>query len=152
MILHDIEDLLRPSVESLGCEWWGCEFMQQGHHGFLRIYIDKVSGIGIEDCERVSRQAGALLDVHDVIPGKYRLEISSPGIPRPLFYPEQYQRYIGQEIQVKLNRSVAGKRKMIGHIDSIQEDSVILNVQGESQALLFSNIVKASLTVERGEA
>lgn len=143
----DIEELLRGSVESLGCEWWGCEFSQQGRHGFLRIYIDKPQGIAIEDCEQVSRQVSALLDVNDLIPGEYRLEISSPGIPRPLFYPEQYQRYIGQMVQLKLSRAVDGQRKIPGVIVSVQEDSVTLSVNETSQTFLFSNIVKASLTV-----
>lgn len=147
MMRSDIEDLLRGSVESLGCEWWGCEFSQQGQHGFLRIYIDKPEGIAIDDCERVSRQVSALLDVNDAIPGQYRLEISSPGIPRPLFYLEQYQRYIGHMVQLKLSRAVDGRRKILGLIVAVQEDSVTLSVDETSQTFLFSNIVKAILTV-----
>jgi ribosome maturation factor RimP len=152
MIQRDIEELLRPSVESLDCEWWGLEFNQQSRHSFLRIYIDKAQGVGIDDCERVSRQVSALLDVHDLIPGEYRLEISSPGIPRPLFYPEQYQRYVGQSVALKLSRPVLNKRKIEGVIVSVNESAVTLHVDLEPQEFLFSNIVKASLTVERGEA
>jgi len=147
MIRRDIEALLKEPVESLDCEWWGSEFSQQGRHGFLRIYIDKNQGVAIEDCERVSRQVSALLDVHDLIPGEYRLEISSPGIPRPLFYLEQYQRYIGQMVQIRLNRPIEGKRKIQGVIVGVQDDSITLTVDETPQLFLFSNITKASLTV-----
>jgi ribosome maturation factor RimP len=147
MIRRDIEALLKGPVESLGCEWWGCEFSQHGRHGFLRIYIDKSEGIAIEDCERVSRQVSALLDVHDLIPGEYRLEISSPGIPRPLFYLEQYSKYMGQMVQIKFNRPIEGKRKIQGLIAGVQDESITLTVDEKSQSFLFSNITKASLTV-----
>ena len=152
MIQRDIEELLRPTIESMSCEWWGCEFTQQGRHGFLRSYIDKPEGIGIDDCQQVSRQVSALLDVHDLIPGEYRLEISSPGIPRSLFYPDQYQRYIGQMVQIRLSRPIAGKRKMLGTIVSSNEHAVTLTIDETPHEFLFSNIVKAILTVERGEA
>jgi ribosome maturation factor RimP len=152
MIQHDIEALLRPSVASLGCEWWGCEFGQQGRNAFLRIYIDKSSGVGIDDCEQVSRQVSALLDVHDVIPGEYRLEISSPGIPRPLFYPEQFQRYLGDTVQLKLSQPLAGRRKLSGVILAANESTLTLSIEDQPQEFLFSNIIKANLTVERGGA
>ena len=89
----------------------------------------------------------ALLDVEDPIHGNYSLEVSSPGIPRPLFKSWQYQRYIGNEVQVKTFKPVAGKRKFTGTIVSVSESSLVLNVNNEDQELLFSNIVKASLTV-----
>ena len=152
MIQRDIEELLRPSIVSLGCEWWGCEFVQQGRHGLLRVYIDKPEGVGIDDCQQVSRQVSALLDVHDLIPGQYRLEISSPGIPRPLFYPAQYQRYVGQMVQIKVARPIAGQRKMTGAIFSVKDDTLTLTINEVHHEFLFSNIVKAILTVERGEA
>ena len=152
MIQHDIEHLLRPSVISMGCEWWGCEFGQQGRHAFLRIYIDKSPRVGIEDCEQVSRQVSALLDVHDIIPGEYRLEISSPGIPRPLFYPEQFQRYVGHTVQLKLNQPIAGRRKLSGVIVAASDTLLTLAVEDEQHEFLFSNIIKANLTVDGGGA
>ena len=152
MIQDDIEHLLRPSVSSLGCEWWGCEYGQQGRHAFLRIYIDKSSGVGIDDCEQVSRQVSALLDVHDLIPGEYRLEVSSPGIPRPLFYPDQYSRYLGQAVQLRLNQPFANQRKWRGVILAADATKLSLTVGDAVQEFLFSNIIKANLTDERGGA
>ncbi|CEG58814.1 ribosome maturation factor RimP [Legionella fallonii] len=147
MMQDELVQLLSPIVNDMGYELWGCEYLSQGKHSLLRIYIDKPDGIGIEDCQAVSKQVSALLDVEDPIPGNYNLEISSPGIPRPLFNHEQYQRYLGQAVQVKTFKPVNGKRKMSGIIVSANESTVVLDINGEHQELLFSNIVKANLTV-----
>lgn len=147
MIQDELEHLLAPTINDMGYELWGCEYLSQGRHSLLRIYIDKADGIGIGDCEAVSHQVSALLDVEDPISGNYSLEVSSPGIPRPLFKSWQYERYIGHEIQVKTFKPVEGKRKLIGTIVSVSESSLVLNINNEDQELLFSNIVKASLTV-----
>jgi ribosome maturation factor RimP len=147
MMQDELIHLLLPTINEMGYELWGCEHLAQGKHSLLRIYIDSPDGIGIEDCHKVSKQVSALLDVEDPIPGNYSLEISSPGIPRPLFSSEQYQRYIGQEVQIKTFKPVSGKRKLLGTIVSANESSIILNINNEHQELLFSNIVKASLTI-----
>ncbi len=145
MIQNEIEDLIMPSIAAMGYELWGCEYLSQGKHSLLRIYIDKDDGIGVEDCERVSHQVSALLDVEDPIQGNYSLEVSSPGIPRPLFRHEQYLRYMGQNVQIKLYKPVSGKRKFVGSIVAVDENSVKLNMGHEQQDFLFSNIVKANL-------
>lgn len=147
MIQDELEQLLAPTVNDMGYEFWGCEYLAQGKHSLLRIYIDKAEGIGIEDCQDVSHQVSALLDVEDPIPGNYSLEVSSPGIPRPLFKGWQYLRYLGQPVQVKTFKPVNKKRKILGTIVSVSDNSVVLNIDGEEHELLFSNIVKAYLTV-----
>ena len=148
MIQDEIEQLLRPMVNSMGYELWGCEYLAQGKHSLLRVYIDKDDGIGIEDCEQVSRQVSAILDVEDPIPGNYSLEVSSPGIPRPMFRSWQYQRYIGHEAHIKLFKPVASTRKFTGIIISANEDTLVLDIGGTQQDFIFSNIVKANLTAE----
>jgi ribosome maturation factor RimP len=145
MIKDEIVRLLKPTVESMGYELWGCEYLSQGKHSLLRVYIDKADGIGIEDCEQISHQVSALLDVEDPIPGNYRLEVSSPGIPRPMFYNWQYQRYIGHKVHIKLYKPVAGQRKFTGFIAAADETTLVLDIDGMQQAFLFSNIVKANL-------
>lgn len=147
MIQDELEHLLAPTISDMGYELWGCEYLSQGRHSLLRIYIDKANGIGIEDCEAVSHQVSALLDVEDPISGNYSLEVSSPGIPRPLFKSWQYQRYIGHEAQVKTFKPMDGKRKLVGTIVSASDHTLVLNINNEDQELLFSNIVKANLTV-----
>jgi len=148
MLQDEIEQLLKPTIEGQGYELWGCEYLAQGKHSLLRIYIDKAEGIGITDCELISRQVSALLDVEDPVPGNYSLEVSSPGIPRPLFHARHYERYIGQEAHIKLFKPVDGKRKYVGHIVSANEGTLVLKVDGTQKDFLFSNIVKANLTVE----
>ncbi|PJD95344.1 MAG: ribosome maturation factor RimP [Legionella sp.] len=147
MIRDELVTLLLPTVNSMGYELWGCEYLSQGKHALLRIYIDKEDGISIDDCQLVSRQISAVLDVEDPISGNYSLEISSPGIPKPLFYSWQYQRYIGQEVDVKVFKPVNGKRKLKGMIVSASDNSVVLDINDEHQELLYSNIVKASLAI-----
>ncbi len=147
MIQTEIEQLIQPTVDDMGYELWGCEYLAQGKHSLLRIYIDKADGIGVEDCGKVSHQVSALLDVDDLIPGNYSLEVSSPGIPRPLFHSSQYQRYIGLDTQIKLFKAVAGKRKFVGTIVSADEITLVIMINDEQQRFLFSNIVKANLTV-----
>ncbi len=148
MIQSEIEEILKPVVNDLGYELWGCEYLSQGKHSLLRIYIDKEDGIGIEDCEIVSRQINALLDVEDPIPGNYSLEVSSPGIPRPLFKKEQYKRYVGQNIQVKLFKPLNGSRKLSGIILNANDDVLVLQIGDEQLDVQFSHIVKANLTGE----
>lgn len=148
MVQNEIEQLLKPTIESMGYQLWGCEYLAQGKHSLLRVYIDKDDGIGIEDCEQVSRQVSALLDVEDPIPGNYSLEVSSPGIPRPMFRNWQYQRYVGQGVHIKLFKPVAGTRKYAGMIVSADDDTLVLDISGTQQEFLFSNIVKANLTGE----
>lgn len=148
MIQHDIEQLIKPSIESLGYELWGLEYLAQGKHSLLRVYIDKASGITLDDCEQVSLQVSALLDVEDLISGQFNLEISSPGIPRPLFYSNQYQRYVNHTVHIKLLKPVNKQRKFSGKIVTVNDDAVTLEIDDKMQEFLFSNIVKANLTVE----
>lgn len=147
MIQNEIEQLIQPTVESMGYDLWGCEYLAQGKHSLLRIYIDKADGIGVEDCEKISRQVSAILDVEDPIPGNYSLEVSSPGIPRPLFRTSQYERYIGLDVQIKLFKPVDSKRKFVGTIVSVDENTLVLSIEHVKQDFVFSNIVKANLTV-----
>jgi ribosome maturation factor RimP len=148
MIQNEIEEMLKPLINDLGYALWGCEYLAQGKHTLLRIYIDKEEGIGIEDCELVSRQISAFLDVEDPISGNYSLEVSSPGIPRPLFHLEQYKHYLGQEIQVKLFKPVNGSRKYKGTIIDTGDNILKLQVGDEQLELPFSHIVKANLIGE----
>ena len=148
MIQSEIEEMLKPLVNDLGYELWGCEYLAQGKHSLLRLYIDVEGGIHIEDCERVSKQVSAFLDVEDPIPGNYSLEVSSPGIPRPLFHKEQYRRYLGHDVQLKLFKPLKGSRKLSGSILNVNDDILMLKVGEEQLEVQFSHIVKANLIGE----
>ena len=91
----NIQAIVEPVVTSLGYELVGVEFLMQGHSGLLRVYIDDEDGIQVNDCQRVSHQLSGVLDVEDVIKGKYQLEVSSPGLDRPLFTAEHFERFQG---------------------------------------------------------
>lgn len=148
MLNSELTSLLKPVISDLGYELWGCERITYGNQSLLRIYIDSDNGIGIEDCERVSKQVSGWLDVEDPIPGNYTLEVSSPGLPKPLFYPYQYTRFIGLPIQLKLHQLVDGKRKLSGIIVSCDSHYLHVDVSGIQHTIDFTNIVKAYLTVE----
>lgn len=133
---EQLEELLSPVAESLGCELWGVEYQTHGRNALLRIYIDSENGISVEDCEKVSRQASAVLDVEDPISGKYTLEVSSPGLDRPLYKLDQYQRFVGAQIEVRLRMPLDGQRKWRGLLAGVEDDEVVLRVDGENEYLL----------------
>ena len=100
--LEQLQALLAPVVEALGYECWGLEYMSQGRHSLLRIYIDHANGVLVEDCEKVSRQVSGVLDVEDPISSEYTLEVSSPGMDRPLFTLELFAKHAGELVKIKL--------------------------------------------------
>lgn len=149
MIKSEIEELLKPIISDLGYELWGCEYLIQRKRALLRIYIDKAHGaISIEDCEKVSKQVNAILDLEDPIGGNYYLEVSSPGIPRTLFSKEQYKRYIGNQVRLTLIRSQDGSRHLSGTITSVNEHGLVLKVGEEQKIVQFIQIAKAKLIGE----
>jgi ribosome maturation factor RimP len=142
---RQIADLLEPTITALGLELWGVEHISQGRHSVLRIYIDNPDGISIEDCERVSRQVSAVLDVEDPIAGEYNLEVSSPGADRRLFSLEQFNLYVGNEVSVRLRTPIEGRRKLQGRISEVTENTVCLEVDGVIYQCPFEAVEKANL-------
>ncbi len=141
-----LQNLLQPVVEDFGCELWGIETQRVGRFLTLRIFIDKPeTGVTIDDCADVSRQVSALLDVEDPIADKYNLEVSSPGMDRPLFTLAQFSRYIGQEVVVHLRIPMLNRRKWQGKLVDVQNDMISLEVDGEVQQFAFGNIQKAHI-------
>ncbi|GHE78795.1 ribosome maturation factor RimP [Thalassotalea profundi] len=142
---HKLTEMLRPAVEEVGKELLGIEFVSAGKHSILRIFIDHENGINVDDCAEVSRQVGAILDVEDPISSEYSLEVSSPGLDRPLFDLPHFQEVVGETINVKISMPLNGRRKFKGKLVSIENDTLIVNVDGEDYELIFSNIDKANL-------
>lgn len=141
----DIEELIAPAISALGCELWGIEFMSQGRHSRLRVYIDSPDGVGIEDCERVSRAVSDLLDVEDVIPQAYTLEVSSPGMDRILFRAAQYARHVGETVDVRLHFPYEGSKRVVGVLAGIEDDEVLVQVGEDEYVLPLENIQRARL-------
>ena len=140
-----ITELIDTTIQALGLDLWGVELLQQGKYSLLRIYIEREEGVTIEDCEKVSRQVSALMDVEDPIAGEYTLEVSSPGLDRPLFRIEHYSQYVGSEVDLKLRRPLDGRRKFKGQIIKVSEGIVGLLVEGFEYDLELSDIEKASI-------
>ena len=146
----EISALLAPTVESLGLELLGAEYLPSPGGAVLRLYIDVPAAeternVGIEDCEAVSREVSAQLDVEDPISGNYTLEVSSPGIDRPLFTAAQYARFAGQSAKVTLKLAQDGRRRLQGRIDKADDSTVVFDVDGQPFEVAFENIDKAKL-------
>ena len=137
--------LLEPTIERLGYELTDLELKLGGRDGMLRIYIDKPEGIDIDDCEAVSRQVSAILDVEDPLPGHYTLEVSSPGMDRTLTKPAHFQRFMGEEIRVKLRFPVDGRRNFRGELKSADKEYIEVEVDGQSFSLALKTIESARL-------
>ena len=143
---EQIAELIAPTVEALGLELWGIELQQQGKYSLLRVYIEnRENGVSIEDCEKVSRQVSALLDVEDPISGEYTLEVSSPGMDRPLFTAEQFGLYVGETVNIRLRTAMQGRRKFKGVIERVNEGVVDLLVDGQSVAIQLTDLDKANI-------
>ncbi|KXU36138.1 ribosome maturation factor RimP [Ventosimonas gracilis] len=144
--LDKLHELLAPVVESLGYQCWGIEFLAQGRHSLLRVYIDHENGIAVEDCEAVSRQISAVLDVEDPISGEYNLEVSSPGMDRPLFNAAQFAAYVGSEVKIRLTAPLDGRRNLQGVIRAANDEAVqVIGVEGQNWYLPLVSIDKANV-------
>ena len=145
---QNLQEMLQGAVEDLGCELWGIECQRAGRFMTVRLFIDKEGGVTVDDCADVSRQVSAILDVEDPISDKYNLDVSSPGLDRPLFTLPQFERYIGQDIAVHLRIPVMERRKWQGKLERIENDMVTLIVDGQEQVLVFGNIQKANVVAK----
>jgi ribosome maturation factor RimP len=147
----EITELLSPTIESLGLELLGIEYLPAPGGATLRLYIDVPVGEGgepertvsIEDCEAVSREVSAQLDVEDPITGNYTLEVSSPGIDRPLFNVAQFAQFQGETAKVGLKLPQDGRRRLTGRITSVEGDTVTFDVDGNAFTVQADNIEKA---------
>ncbi len=144
-IQERLTELFEPVAAALGCELWGVEYMAQGRRALLRVYIDKEGGISVDDCERVSRQVSSVLDVEDPIQAEYTLEVSSPGMSRPLFKLEQFAVSVGEIVAVRLRLPFEGRRKFTGLLKGIEGDEIVLEVDNEEYVLPYELIDKANI-------
>lgn len=142
---QQLQELLEPTVEALGYELWGVEYLSQGRHTVLRLYIEREQGITVDDCAAVSEQASSVLDVEDPITGEYTLEVSSPGMDRLLFRLEQYPAYVGEVLEVRLRTAFEGRRKYKGVLKGIEGDEVVVQVDDHEFLLPHSAIDKARI-------
>jgi len=148
-------ELIEPIVAGLGYECVGIEYNPHPRHGLLRVYIDSEQGVQLEDCSKVSHQISGVLDVEDPIQGNYRLEISSPGMDRPLFKIAHFQQFTGRQATVNLFRPVESRKKITGTILGVEEETILLEDGGQVFRVPLQAVSKARLvpdySVEKGE-
>ena len=143
--VNKVTQLVGPTVEALGLQLWGIEHTSQGKYSVLRIFIERDSGVTIDDCEQVSRQVSAILDVEDPIVGEYTLEVSSPGTDRLLFSVEQFQQYCGEEVDIRMRSPIEGRRKFKGMLQDVVNRVVHIEVEGSFFQLPIEEIEKANI-------
>jgi ribosome maturation factor RimP len=141
----EIQKLLEPTIERLGFELTDLEVRLSGKGGLLRLTIDKPDGIDLDDCEKVSHAASALLDVEDPVAGEYNLEVSSPGLDRKLTKVEHFQRFEGETLKITMRFPIAGRRRFRGKLMSSNDENIVVEVDGEAHSLPLAMIDTARL-------
>jgi len=149
--IDQLEAILAPVVQSMGFEFWGVQYIQ-GRGAVVRVFIDHEDGISVDDCADVSHQVSGVLDVEDPINTEYVLEISSPGMDRPLFTLPQWQRFIGENIKVRLLGPIQGRRRFVGELLAVDEGEEQVSLRHEEEVILvpFGQIDRANVEPQFG--
>ena len=149
-IQQQLVEMFAPTVSALGYELVGIEYISQGKHSIVRVFIDTVNGVNLDDCQVVSRQISGILDVEDPIKGEYSLEVSSPGTERPLFTIDHYKQFIGEAVSLRFYGMVEKRRKLKGHIVSVDESNITISEFGTELEFILDidDIDKAHLIAQ----
>ena len=140
-----LTEMLEPAVEALGFELVGVEYVRAGKHSILRVYIEHENGITVDDCADVSNQVSAILDVEDPISNEYNLEVSSPGMERPLFKERHFAEAVGEIVQIRLTMPMDNRRNFKGPLLACENGMVSIEVDGQQFQLAVANIDKATV-------
>ena len=143
-----VETVALPLLEELGLELVEVQFRREQSGWVLRLIIDKQGGVNLEDCTAVSRELSQLLDIEDFIDQAYNLEVSSPGLDRPLKSMADFQRFTGRKAKIKTIEPIAGEHVFIGKIQQTEGESIVLEVSRREVVIPFSQVAKARLEVE----
>lgn len=148
-IRDELITLLEPTIEAMGYELVELEARTHAANGLVRIYIDKPGGVGLDDCERVSHQVSGVLDVEDPMPGQYNLEVSSPGLDRPLRTPAHFAAAVGQKVKLELHAPREDRRwRFTGTLVAVEGDRLELDVEGESVSVEIASLKRARIVPE----
>ncbi len=147
--MRDLTQMFEPVIESMGYELVGVEFNAGGGHGTLRVYIDREAGVNIDDCAAISHQVSGILDVEEPIKQAYDLEISSPGIDRPLFKLADFERFSGNTAKIRLEVALQGRKNFKGRLQGVVDSKLVaIEVDGERFDLPYADIARANLVGE----
>ena len=139
-----IHELLEPGADALGYELVAVE-LTGGDTSIVRVYIDTPNGVNVTDCSKASRQFSAILDVEDPISNRYTLEVSSPGMDRPLAKPEHFKKVVGDEVKIKMATLVDGRRRFTGQLVEATDEFAVVEVDGEQTELPYDEMDRACL-------
>lgn len=148
MVKETLERIIKKAVEGEGYEFVDLQFFQSKGRWILRVYVDSPSGITLEDCVKVTKILDPLLDVEDIIPHSYNLEVSSPGLDRPLKKPEDFKRFAGKKALIILKEKFQGRKKLKGEIVLVKEEGVVIKENEDCIEVDFNMIKKAHLVPE----
>lgn len=147
-VSETISRIIEPSIDNMGMELVEVEFKKEQGQWILRVYIDREGGVRLQDCERVSREIEPLLDVEDPVTHSFTLEVSSPGLQRPLKKISDFQRFQGRLAKIKLYTPIESEKKFCAHILRVEGDQIILDREGKTLQVPFVNIARANLEIE----
>ena len=146
-VVEAVTLLAEKAAREAGCELWDVEYIKEAGAWFLRVYIDKADGVSIDDCERVSRALDPKLDELDVIPDSYTFEVSSAGAERQLKRPQDFTRFMGHLVEVRLYRPVHGAKEHLGTLAAYEDGDVVLEIGGETQRFTKNDIAIVRLRI-----
>lgn len=147
-ILTKLEEIAKPVIEKLGLELYDLEYKRESGGWVVRVFINSSDGITIDDCVRVSRQLNLLLDVEDIIPHSYNLEVSSPGLTRTLKKIGHYEKSIGSKAKIKLREPYKNSKTLVGIIKSVEGQIIFFEINKEILEIDFDNIENAKLQID----
>ncbi|MBS0514945.1 MAG: ribosome maturation factor RimP [Proteobacteria bacterium] len=143
---EELTNLLAPAIADMGLECLGVEYSPSHGNSLVRVYIDAADRpVTVDDCELVSRQVSALFDVNDPITGRYTLEVSSPGLDRPLYTPTQFARFVGEQVKIELSLPFNGRRRFLGPILAVEGETIKVEQDGAAVDIPHGNVQKAKL-------
>mgnify|MGYP003574490954 FL=1 len=147
-VIERVREFADSLLPAMGLELFDVQFRREGHGWVLRLVVDREEGVKLDDCSRVSRETSDFLDVEDIIEHPYHLEVSSPGLERPLRTVEECRRHLGKKARFKVKEEVDSRRVIIGELQSIDKDEIsVLSEEGETFKLNWENVQKARLTL-----
>ena len=147
-VTQSVTELIEPGLLADGLELVDVEFKKEGQNWVLRIYIDKEGGVTVADCQKVSRLAGDLIEVEEVIEPVYTLEVSSPGLNRVLKKEKDFLKYSGKKIYVQCHAPMDGRKKFTGILKDFIDQSIHLEVDGQHYTIPLNLVAKANLVIE----
>lgn len=149
---EELTNLVAPAIAGMGMECLGVEYSPSHGNSLVRVYIDAADRqVSVDDCELVSRQVSALFDVNDPIAGRYTLEVSSPGLDRPLYTPQQFARFVGRQARIELNLPLNGRRRLKGPILAVAGDTITIEQDGVAVDVAHANVHRAKLVPQFDE-